>query len=395
MQLDLPTLMTMESFVGACAGSVLLVVWSQNRKNSALALWGLALIGIAAGVYSLTLESALDQRPWLILGRALLVAGCALTWKAARTFDAKPAPLALTLLGAGIIGLVSCVPGVRDFAGPLGHATGAVYLFAAAASLWFSRAERLAARWPLIVLTVVHAGVLSVGAYSILVDSASQGAMPPVIGVFGLIHFESIVFSIGSAVLAVALVKERDEAVGRLAARIDPLTGVANRTAFMEGAGRIIARCRRESAPVSVMMFDLDRFKAVNDAYGHAVGDGVIRKFCEVAAAALRPNDALSRLGGDEFVVAMAGSSIEAAAVCGERICASFADSCRRVGDNRVNATVSGGVSASVNGEHGLSALLEYADIALYRAKADGGNCVKRADQPRPKAGSSNVYRVA
>ena len=214
MQLDLPTLMTMESFVGACAGAVLLVVWSQNRKKSALALWGLALIGIAAGVFSLTLESVLDQRLWLILGRTLLAAGCGLTWKAARTFDAKPVRLTLTLLGAGIIGLASCVPGVRDFAGSLGHAAGAVYLFAAAASLWLSRVERLAARWPFIVLTVAHAGVLSVGAYSIFVDSASQGAMPPVMGEFGLIHFESIIFSIGSAVLAVALVKERDEAVG-------------------------------------------------------------------------------------------------------------------------------------------------------------------------------------
>lgn len=78
-----------------------------------------------------------------------------------------------------------------------------------------------------------------------------------------------------------------------------------------------------------------------------------------------------------------------------ERICAAFAEDCRRVGDNGVDAMVRGGVAASVNGEHGLNALLEYADIALYRAKDAGGNCVKRADQPRPKAGSSNVYRVA
>jgi diguanylate cyclase (GGDEF)-like protein len=143
------------------------------------------------------------------------------------------------------------------------------------------------------------------------------------------------------------------------------------------------------------MMFDLDRFKAVNDTHGHAVGDLVIRKFCEAATAALRPNDALGRLGGEEFAVAMAGSGIEAAGVRAERICASFAENCRFIGDHRVNATVSGGVSASVNGEHALSALLEYADIALYRAKAEGGNCAKRADQPRPKGGSSNVYRVA
>jgi diguanylate cyclase (GGDEF)-like protein len=61
------------------------------------------------------------------------------------------------------------------------------------------------------------------------------------------------------------------------------------------------------------MMFDLDRFKAINDTHGHAVGDAVIRKFCEVTAAALRPNDVFGRIGGEEFAVVLPGSSIEAA----------------------------------------------------------------------------------
>ncbi len=163
----------------------------------------------------------------------------------------------------------------------------------------------------------------------------------------------------------------------------------------MESAERIMERCRRESAPVSVMMFDLDRFKAVNDTYGHAVGDDVIRKFCEVAAAALRPDDVFGRIGGEEFAAVLPGSGIEAAGVRADRICASFAETCRFVGDHAVNATVSGGVSASVNGEHALSALLEYSDVALYRAKAEGRNRVMRGDQPRPKGGLSNVLRVA
>jgi len=59
-----------------------------------------------------------------------------------------------------------------------------------------------------------------------------------------------------------------------------------------------VERCRRESAPVSVMMFDLDRFKSVNDTHGHTVGDTAIRKFCEVTAAELRPHDLFGRMGG-------------------------------------------------------------------------------------------------
>ena len=88
-------------------------------------------------------------------------------------------------------------------------------------------------------------------------------------------------------------------------------------------------RCRHECAPVSVMMFDLDRFKAVNDTHGHAVGDDVLRKFSEVLAKALRPNDVFGRIGGEEFAVVLPGSGIEAACVRAERIRASFAENSR------------------------------------------------------------------
>ena len=180
-----------------------------------------------------------------------------------------------------------------------------------------------------------------------------------------------------------------------MAGRTDLLTGIANRAAFLESAERVLERCRRDSSPVSVMMFDLDRFKAVNDTHGHAVGDAVIRTFCEITASALRPNDAFGRMGGEEFAVVLAGSSIEAAFVRAERIRASFAESCRFVRDHQVNATVSGGVSTSVNAEQTLDTLLEYSDVALYGAKAEGRNRIKRTDQPEPEGGSSNVFRVA
>jgi diguanylate cyclase (GGDEF)-like protein len=101
------------------------------------------------------------------------------------------------------------------------------------------------------------------------------------------------------------------------------------------------------------------------------------------------------RLGGEEFAVVLPGSSIEAACVRAERIRISFAEACRFVRGHQVNATVSGGVSVSVKSEQMLEALLEYSDVALYVAKADGRNRIKRADQPAPARGLSNVFRVA
>jgi diguanylate cyclase (GGDEF)-like protein len=163
----------------------------------------------------------------------------------------------------------------------------------------------------------------------------------------------------------------------------------------MARAGRVIDRCRGENAPVSVIMFDLDRFKAINDTHGHAVGDVGIRRFCEVAAAVLRPNDVFGRTGGEEFAVVMPGSSIEAAFVRAERINVTFAEDCRFIEGRQVSATVSGGVSMSASAQSALSALMEDADAALYRAKAAGRNRVVRSEKPDPNGGSSTVIRVA
>lgn len=395
MHLDVPTLMVMGSLVAASAGAVLLVAWLQNRKISILALWGLADIAIAGGVFSLMLGSALRQPLVTALGGSLLVLAQGLIWKAVRTFDAKPAPLVLALLGMVIVGLASGIPGLRNISGSLGLALSSIYLFAAANALWLGRKERLAARWPIMVFTGVHAAILLIGAYSTFGIYNAYDQVPPLISLFGFIHFENNIFVLATAVFILALVKERSEAASRMAAQTDPLTGIANRSAFMDSAERVVERCRRDSAPVSVIMFDLDRFKTVNDTYGHAVGDAVIRKFCEVTAAALWPSDVFGRIGGEEFAVVLPGSSIEAAYVRAERIRASFAENCRFVGDHQVNTTVSGGVSISVNGEQTLSMLLEYSDIVLYRAKTEGRNRVKHADQPKLEGDLSTVLRVA
>jgi diguanylate cyclase (GGDEF)-like protein len=395
MTLDLPTLMVVQSFALACAGAVLLSVWLPNRIVSALALWGLANVSAAAGFLSLMLGFTLHQPIWLTIGGSLLPLQASLMWKATRSIESKPTSLVFVFLGPMIVGLTNFVPGLREVNGALPLAAGLAYTLAAATTLWLGRAERLAARWPLIILLAVHAAVLSIGMYTAFVRPTSHDIVPSIASVFGLIYFESIILAFGTAVFVIALVKERSEAAGITAGRIDPLSGILNRAGFMDSAGRVLERCRRDGAPVSVMMFDLDRFKAINDSHGHAAGDAVIRRFCESTIAALRPNDVFGRLGGEEFAVVLPGSGIEAAYVSAERIRASFAENCRFILNRRVNATVSGGVAMNVNAEQTLDALLEISDAALYDAKTEGRNRIKRASQPRAEGLLSNVFRVA
>ena len=393
MALDLPTLMVMQSFALAAAGVVLLFAWLQNRTISALALSGCANVIAAAGILSLMLGVALHQPLWSVLGGCLLPLQSGLIWKAARNIDSKPAPLVFALLGPIVVGLAGGLPHVPG--GTLSLAVGATYSLAIAATLWDSRQEKLNARWPLIILSAVHSAALWVGTYSTVFGSTDQDAVPSLASMFGFIYFESIVFTLGISVFILALIKERNEAASMMVARTDSLTGIANRATFLTSAERVLERCRRDSAPLSVMMFDLDRFKAINDKYGHAIGDAVIRKFCEITAAALRPNDVFGRMGGEEFAVVLSGSSIEAACVRADRIRSAFAENCRFVRNFQVNATVSGGVSASANAEQTLEVLLEHSDLALYEAKTEGRNRIKRAEQPRPEDQISNVFRVA
>jgi diguanylate cyclase (GGDEF)-like protein len=394
VHLDLPTLMIMQSFALACAGAVLLFAWLQNRMASALAFWGFANVIAAAGILSLMLGFTVHQQTWLAIGGILLPLQSGLIWKAARVIDSKPAPIVFVVLGAVVVALAGVVPGLRSIAGSLSLTAGAVYSVATATTLWPGK-ERLAARWPLIGLSGLHASALLIGTYSTVSGSTGQDVVPLITSLFGFIYFESILFALGTSVFILALVKERNEAVGITAGRTDALTGIANRVSFLESAGRVLERCRLDSAPVSVMMFDLDRFKAVSDGHGHAVGDAVIRKFCETITAALRPNDVFGRMGGEEFAVVLPGSSIESAYIRADRMRASFAAGCRFAVNHQVDATVSCGVSVSLYSEQTLSALLEDADTALYCAKSEGRNRVKRADQSRPEGGLSTVIRVA
>jgi hypothetical protein len=221
MNLDLPTLMVMQSFALACAGAVLLFAWAQNRIVSALALWGIANIIAAGGILSLMLGFTLHLPAWLALGGILLPLQSSLIWKAARTIDAKPVPLVLTLLGPVVVGLAGSVPGLQNVTGSLSLTVGAAYTLATATTLWLGRNEGLAARWPLIILNAVHAAALFIGTYSTFIGSTSQDVVPSITSLFGFIYFESIVFALGTSVFILALVKERNEATSKTAARTD------------------------------------------------------------------------------------------------------------------------------------------------------------------------------
>jgi diguanylate cyclase (GGDEF)-like protein len=155
----------------------------------------------------------------------------------------------------------------------------------------------------------------------------------------------------------------------------DPLTGLLNRRYFDEAVETAFAAARRSGTPLSLIVFDLDRFSAVNNEHGHAVGDAVLRRVARAMAATTRNGDILARYGGEEFVVIAPGADGPAAVIVAERIRAAVATSMAEVDADMpgadVDVTISAGV-ASVIDELDGHALFRAADSALLAAKRAG-----------------------
>ncbi|PRY48693.1 diguanylate cyclase (GGDEF)-like protein [Geodermatophilus tzadiensis] len=163
-----------------------------------------------------------------------------------------------------------------------------------------------------------------------------------------------------TAVAATAVLTEaqvRQTGALRRAAGTDPLTGVANRRSWADGAGRLLAAAGRAGQPVTVALLDLDDFKVVNDTEGHAAGDALLRSLTAGWRRELRRSDLLGRLGGDEFVLCLPGSDAAATAELLDRLRAASA------------GAWSAGTATACPGED-LDEVLARADADLYRRKA-------------------------
>ena len=159
---------------------------------------------------------------------------------------------------------------------------------------------------------------------------------------------------------------------GAALARQEPLTGLCNRVALRDCLDAALAEGGRTSAPLAVLMLDLDRFKAVNDTLGHPVGDALLRKVAERLRKATRREDVVARLGGDEFAILQVGTEQPQASEALARRLVDLVGRTYVVDGHMLNVGVSVGVAVAPADGSEADALLKHADLALYRAKAEG-----------------------
>jgi len=168
------------------------------------------------------------------------------------------------------------------------------------------------------------------------------------------------------------LQRERAAAGSELLAQTDPLTGVANRRRLVELGQSEINRSRRGGAPLALLMIDVDRFKQVNDGFGHEAGDRVLRTLADVCRTQLREIDVFGRLGGDEFVAVLPNTDLAAAREAAGRLREQVSRARVPLADGRVlQCTISVGVARWRN-EETLEELMSRADRSMYDAKRAG-----------------------
>jgi two-component system, cell cycle response regulator len=155
--------------------------------------------------------------------------------------------------------------------------------------------------------------------------------------------------------------------------RTDPLTGARNRRAFDEALKTEVERSRRYGYPLSLVILDLDHFKAVNDRYGHPGGDAVLKTFAGIARGAVRESDAVYRYGGEEFAVLLPHTPLEGAQIAARRLVSHTAGASFPVAAD-LKMTVSAGVACFQGKPQGAADLIAAADAALYEAKRAGRN---------------------
>ena len=163
-----------------------------------------------------------------------------------------------------------------------------------------------------------------------------------------------------------------------LKAQRDPLTGVYNRAALTETLARDVELAQRHQTPLSIIVLDIDHFKNINDTYGHAAGDGLLKCLVESAKHSIRRCDMLFRFGGEEFVVLLNNTDEKGALRLAERIRRNVEKEDYLCGDHVIHMTLSAGIAA-LQKKDVETRLFERADQALYRAKSEGRNCVRAA----------------
>ncbi|MGA7430657.1 MAG: GGDEF domain-containing protein [Xanthobacteraceae bacterium] len=375
--LDIGTLFVTAGCVTALLGLFLLFAWVQERM-AALAWWGSAYLigGFSAALWRS--ENVLPVPVPAGVADVLLFIALGMIWTAARAFHGRDVRLgamcsgAVVWTAADVSHAMPHTPAVRIM---LGSVIVAIYTFMIAAELWRERRKSLIRRWPSLLVPMLHGAI-----FLFPVALASLGVRSLATGWVAVFAIEVTLYVVGAAFIVLVLAKDRTVSRYKRAAETDPLTGLLNRRGFFAAASVLMTANRRKKlAPVSVLAFDLDKFKSINDRFGHKMGDVVLEMFSKSVQKTMRADDIIGRLGGEEFVAIISGK-LPDARIAAERVRVAFEAAALAPDSPQIPVTVSIGVASGLPTAN-IDEIIERADAVLYRAKESGRNRVEADEE--------------
>ncbi|MBP2290796.1 GGDEF domain-containing protein [Azospirillum rugosum] len=380
MPLDTRTLVIVLVGLGVLLTTAAMLTWRAHRHIVALGYWAAgALIGVI-GMSLVMFYSVLPAGFVIPLSNGMVAATYVLNWFGVRSFGGRPIPwrtgfAAFVLLTAGNAYFVVVDDDIiaRILIGSAGIAALSLL---AALELWRMGppgAPRRAKRTTALVFAL-HAAFVIVRAAMMPGAGPLEHLLAPNL-LNGIAFLEAILAVTAWSLGFLAMTSERLQADLDQLATIDPLTGAFNRRAFFRHAEREIARARRTGEPLALLLLDLDRFKRINDRFGHQAGDELLRAFAETVTARLRKSDLFGRYGGEEFCLLLPNTDRTGARTLAEGLRVDFARRAVDFDGQRIIASVSIGI-AECGSSADLDTALADADTALYQAKRNGRNQV-------------------
>lgn len=354
--------------------AVVLSLGPRNQRPEGLGKWVAGLGLVALGWLLIALRGVAPPLITVALADAALLGGLCLQIAALMEFAQRKPPRALALPPALLFLLL--LPLLEDFAAYtlLASAALAPPLLVLGAQAW--RLGRGGSRWPMALFYLLGSGLLLLRAADIWLGTDDRDE------IFDAAVLDSVTFvthfamTITGSFGFLEMRRQRAEAAIRHLAMFDGLTDLLNHRAFVELAQRELELARRSRAPFAVLMIDIDRFKGVNDTYGHIAGDRVLAAVAAAARAALRVGDLLGRYGGEEFAAVIPGATSADALAAAERVRAAVER--LRIAGIPTPVTVSVGAAVCTEPEtETIDAVIGRADEALYAAKDRGRNRVE------------------
>ena len=370
-------------------GIFMLQVWLTDRRHRAAGYWCLSMWVGSLCTLLYALRPIGFPLVTIGLGNALATLGYALMWAGFRVFDRRRVYVSAVLAGPVVWALAYLL--MPQVSGDVNNRIIVSSAIISAYSLWMGidiwrgrGAEPLPTRTMSSIFFLTHGLIYCLRIPMALAAPADMAYGTAHSSWFAIFSLELFAHTILAAVAMLVLIKERGEALYRKASRTDVLTGIANRGSFLDDMRAYLSG----HAEGTLMIFDLDRFKAINDTYGHAAGDVVLTRFSAWVSSRLDAGMLFCRFGGEEFALFAPGHDIDRAD--------HFAETLRReiatIGvvheEREIGISVSIGLADVATFGADFDRLHSAADGALYAAKEGGRNRVMRA---APAAGLADL----